>query len=230
MKFNALRSKDTGTRRHYVYNYLYENIIDLTFQPGCGLSENEIGGLLNVSRTPVREAMIQLAKEDLVAIVPQIGTFVSLIDPTLVEESRFMRETLEIAVIKLAAGNINTDTLVELAENLKRQRVEIKAGNYREFLDYDDNFHKIIFSSLGKERTWQAIVQMNAQYKRVRVLRLLTTETSRWEEILTEHENLYKALKSKDAHLAEVMMKDHLTKSVFHLDELKLEHPSYFKI
>jgi len=229
MDVRTMQRNETGSRRQYVYNYLYQNIIGLSLQPGSALSENEIAKQLNVSRTPVREAMIQLAKQDLVEIVPQIGSFVSLINPALVEESRSMRETLEIANIKEAAEKITAGTLLELETSIKNQKMIINEGNYREFLTYDDAFHEIIFKCLGKERTWQAIDQMNSQFKRVRILRLLTTPTTDWVEIMIEHEGLYLALKDCDACLAQKLMKEHLTKAIIHLDDLKAKHPNFFK-
>jgi GntR family transcriptional regulator, rspAB operon transcriptional repressor len=229
MNVKAMQRNETGSRRHYVYSYLYQNILSLNLQPGSALSENEIAKKLNVSRTPVREAMIQLAKQDLVEIVPQIGTFVSLINPELVEESRSMRETLEIATIKEAAEKITDSTLLELEISINKQKIIIKEGNFREFLTLDDAFHEIIFQSLGKERTWQAIEQMNSQFKRVRVLWLLLTTTTDWEEVLREHEGLFTALKNRDASLAQNLMKQHLTKAVIHMGEIKSKHPDYFK-
>jgi GntR family transcriptional regulator, rspAB operon transcriptional repressor len=229
MNVKAMQRNETGSRRNYVYSYLYQNILSLNLQPGCALSENEIAKKLNVSRTPVREAMIQLAKQDLVEIVPQIGTFVSLINPELVEESRSMRETLEIATIKEAAEKVTDSTLLDLEVSINKQKVIIKEGDFREFLTLDDAFHEIIFQGLGKERTWQAIEQMNSQFRRVRILWLLLTPTTDWEEVLREHEGLYTALKNRDASLAQNLMKQHLTKAVIHMGEIKAKHPDYFK-
>jgi GntR family transcriptional regulator, rspAB operon transcriptional repressor len=229
MNVKAMQRNETGSRRNYVYSYLYQNILSLNLQPGCALSENEIAKKLNVSRTPVREAMIQLAKQDLVEIVPQIGTFVSLINPELVEESRSMRETLEIATIKEAAEKVTDSMLLDLEISINKQKMIIKEGDFREFLTLDDTFHEIIFQGLGKERTWQAIEQMNSQFKRVRILWLLLTPTTDWEEVLREHEGLYTALKNRDASLAQNLMKQHLTKAVIHMGEIKAKHPDYFK-
>ncbi|MEH7113152.1 GntR family transcriptional regulator [Neobacillus niacini] len=229
MIVKAMRKNEIGSRRDYVYNYLYQNIINLNLEPGIGLSENEIAKQLNVSRTPVREAMIQLEKQDLVEIVPQVGTFVSFINPALVEESRSMREILESAIIKEAAEKLNTTDLFELETCIDNQKKLIEEGNFQEFLTSDDYFHETIFNSLGKERTWQTIDQMNSQYKRFRSLRLSTTSTSEWEEIVKEHVGLHIALKNRDACLAQKLMKEHLIKAVFHIDELKTKHPDYFK-
>ncbi len=229
MVVKVLRKNGMGSRREYVYRYLYQSILSLSLAPGCALSENEIAKQLNVSRTPVREAMIQLEKQDLVEIVPQVGTFVSFINPALVEESRSMREILESDVIKEAAEKTSTTALLELEACIGDQKQMIEVGNYREFLTYDDYFHEIIFNSLGKKRTWQTIDQMNSQFKRFRSLRLSTTSTSDWEEIVKEHEGIYTALKNRDACLAQKLMKEHLTKAPFHMDELKAKHPEYFK-
>ncbi|KKK37516.1 hypothetical protein WQ57_13840 [Mesobacillus campisalis] len=219
----------SGTRRDYVYQYLFENIIDCQLQPGSALSENEIASNLHVSRTPVREAMIQLSRQGLVEIVPQIGTFVSLIDPPLVEESRFMRLNLEMAVIRIAAAQLSEDTLLLLERSLIRQRKSVGDGDYKAFFQLDDEFHETIFKGLGKKKTWQAIDQMNAQFKRVRVLRLVASSPSRWEETLDDHERLVNVLRKKDADEAEKVIGSHLGKCLWHIDELKQKYPHYFQ-
>lgn len=220
---------DSRNRRKYVYEYMYENIIDLTYTPGMALSENDIASTLGVSRTPVREAFIQLAKEELIEIAPQIGTFVSLINPKLVEESRFMRETMEIAIIQLAAEQLTEHDLISLRTSISRQKLFKNEADYKEFMHEDDNFHRTIFQCLNKDRTWKAIDQMNAQFKRVRVLRLVSAGNSRWQNILEEHETIVTALETKNPLLAAQTMKEHLTKGIVHLDELQKEYPNYFK-
>lgn len=219
----------SDSRRNDVYAWLHDSIINLSFKPGTALSEKEIGLELKVSRTPVREALILLAKENLVEIRPQIGTYVSLIDPALVEEARFMREALETAVIKLAAEKMDDFAYLELEKIIGMQKLVIKEGNYKAFLRHDDDFHGTIFRCMGKEKTWNAINQLNTHFKRIRFLRLSTTEPTIWEEILEEHEELLDALNKKDAALAEKKMKEHLTKSIAHIDELKSKYPNYFK-
>ena len=81
--------------RDQVYYWLKEDIMKFRLIPGTHISEKEISGKYEVSRTPVREAFLQLAKEGLLEIYPQKGTRVSLIDLDLVEEARFMRENLD---------------------------------------------------------------------------------------------------------------------------------------
>ena len=115
MNFNQ-RLQPVSTREA-VYMELREQILKLQLPPGTPLSENETSLLFKVSRTPVRESFLRLAQEGLVQVLPQRGTFVSLIDTALVEEARFMREQLEKAVILLACSHFPAASLM-LEQNL----------------------------------------------------------------------------------------------------------------
>ena len=86
--------------RTYALRVLQYNIINLELVPGSTVSENELSAILNLSRTPVREALIELSKVGLVEIQPQRGSYIAKIDYELIEESRFMRLVLENAVFK----------------------------------------------------------------------------------------------------------------------------------
>lgn len=229
MKYNQVRRSDGGTRREYVYSYLNEKIIDFSLCPGSPISESEIGSQLSVSRTPIREALMQLAKEGLIEIKPQIGTFVSLIDPKHIEESRFMRKAVELAVIREATEKLTPDSLYKLEKCLTMQEIALREENEKDFLAYDDEFHELIYKGLGMDRIWKGIDQMNGQYKRVRMLRLITTKAADWETVLDEHRAIFNALKCKDVEAAEAVVNEHITKGIAHLYEFKKEQPDYFK-
>src|SRR4051812_12196161 len=85
-----------------VYDLLRQSILDLTLKPGESVSAKDLALSWNVSRTPVRDALIRLAREGLVVVYAQAGTFVSKIDLDDVEEARFVRMTLECAAIEQA--------------------------------------------------------------------------------------------------------------------------------
>ena len=76
-----------GSARDQVYVALREGIVSAELEPGRRLSENELAEALGVSRTPVREALVRLRDERLVAIVPQLGTFVTLISTDAVADA-----------------------------------------------------------------------------------------------------------------------------------------------
>ncbi|WP_185819469.1 GntR family transcriptional regulator [Salibacterium salarium] len=102
MNINHLTNKDTKSMRSEVYASLRQEIMALQLEPGRSISENEISKRLEVSRTPVREAFLRLSQDDLITVYPQKTSIVSLIDLDHLEETRFMREHLEVAVTKLA--------------------------------------------------------------------------------------------------------------------------------
>ena len=79
--------------------------------------------ILNLSRTPVREALIELSKVGLVEIQPQRGSYIAKIDYELIEESRFMRLVLENAVLKLACESISQEYMDKLKEYLRTETI-----------------------------------------------------------------------------------------------------------
>jgi hypothetical protein len=79
--------------------------------PGSSCPDNELAGGLGVSRTPIREVLACLRDERLVAIVPRLGTFVTLISPAAVADAEFVREALGYAAIARAVPRIGPDAL-----------------------------------------------------------------------------------------------------------------------
>src|ERR671938_632674 len=116
--------------RTQVYATLRDAIIRAELAPGRKLSENELANWLGVSRTPIREALVRLRDERLVAIVPQYGTFVSQISPQAVSDAQFLREALECAAIREAATLATEDDIALLEENLRAQERAEERGDF----------------------------------------------------------------------------------------------------
>ncbi|WP_198543688.1 GntR family transcriptional regulator [Petroclostridium xylanilyticum] len=222
------RNRGESTRT-YIYNILKENIINLNLKPGATISEKDIADLLHVSRTPVREAFIQLTHQDLIETYPQKGSYVSLIDMDLVEQSRFMRETLETAVVKLAAEKLSSDVFFDLDKNLNMQNFCIKEKNYSQFVKYDDTFHELLFRGTKKERVWESIQYISAQFSRTRILRLSSIDVSMWDTFYQDHLAILNAIKERNPQKAEDTMKIHLTRVKFYTKDLMEKYPNYFK-
>ena len=90
--------------RDYAMRVIRDNIIRLELEPGAAVSDRELAVDLGLSRTPVREALLDLAKVKIVEIYPQRGSVVAFIDYGLVEEAQFVRSVLETAVVQLVCG------------------------------------------------------------------------------------------------------------------------------
>lgn len=227
MELELIEDKNGLSVGEYVYEVLKKNIINLNIKPGDRISEKEISNLFDVSRTPVREAFIKLSREGVLYILPQRGTYISLIDLEQVEEARFIRESLETAVLKIATESFPDDTMKELEENIEIQKELIKNKDYGKFLEYDEEFHKVIFKACNKARTWSIIEQVNTQYKRVRLLSFIADEN--WYKVIEHHEELLKAIKENDNTYAQKILNTHLKKLLKEQKQLKELFPQYFK-
>lgn len=213
--------------REYVYRFLKVNIMNLHFEPGSALSEKEIALLLDVSRTPVREAFIQLSQEYLLDILPQKGTYVSLIDVENVQESKFLRETLEKAIIELACKEFPSEKIFELQSVITLQELCLREKNYSKFYELDETLHRTIFEGCKKARIWFMIQQMHTHYNRVRRLNIFGGHEL--DRILEQHKNLVKAIREKDVELGKKTVDLHLNKVRFDIKELADIYPQYFK-
>lgn len=211
--------------RNFAIRVLLYNIINLELVPGSIVSENELSSGLNLSRTPVREALIELSKTGLVEILPQRGSCISKIDYDLIEEARFMRLVLENAVLKLACEEISPLYLKQLKDNLNQQKFCLENDDSGKLFQLDDNFHKLIFQSVNKARTFEIIHSQMVHFDRLRALSLKSTKPTKTVE---DHENILYAIERKDGELAEILMTRHLTRHRMEKSELLALYPDYF--
>ncbi|MDK2880130.1 MAG: GntR family transcriptional regulator, rspAB operon transcriptional repressor [Thermoanaerobacteraceae bacterium] len=214
------------TAREYVMRVLQHNIVNLNLKPGQAISENEIAELLGVSRTPVREALIELSRASIVEIYPQKGTYISLIDMEMVEESRFMRCVLEKAIVELACDMLSENDFVALEENLSLQDSCVNRRDYKRLLNLDNKFHELLFKACNKERTYNLIASMMTHFNRVRILNLAEMDMQR---TVNDHKEILQAIKDKDKQKAVASMERHLTRVIFDQSYLAEKHPEYFK-
>ncbi|MFU1797092.1 GntR family transcriptional regulator [Paenibacillus azoreducens] len=219
--------QQSGSAGNAVYQQLKQQIVNLDLPPGTTLSEKETSLTFQVSRTPVRESFVRLAQEGLVLVLPQRGTRVSLIDSDMVEEARFMREQLEKAVIRLACEAFPDDKLSALESNLAEQQQAIQQHDGKRMFELDEAFHRILFEGCSKSGTWNVIQQMNAHLNRTRVLWLWTDP--HWELLYEQHQDMFLAVKKRDADQAESIMQEHMRLSIANLPVLKARYPEYFK-
>jgi DNA-binding GntR family transcriptional regulator len=139
------------TARDYALRVLKGNIISLELAPGTSISENELAAEIGISRTPVREAIIELAKAYLIEIYPQRGSFVSLIDPKMVEEARFLRRVMDTAVIEDVCETADEEGINLLEENVALQEFYLEKGMTEKLFDLDNKFHRNIYVVAKKD-------------------------------------------------------------------------------
>ena len=230
MELNLIEKKSSNSVREYVYQTLRTNIMNLNLKPGSNITEKDIAEMLAVSRTPAREALIKLSQEDLLDIYPQKGTVVSLIDLEHVEEARFIRKNLEIAVMKCACSEFPQDVLFELQTNLNAMEFQMKQSpvNALNLFELDNTFHKLIFKGCNKMKAWALITQVGTHLNRVRFLKLLSTQ-SFWGGVLKQHLKIVQAIRDKDVKKGVEVLDKHLGKLDMEIEALRLQFSEYFK-
>lgn len=215
-----------GSTRDFVYNHIKEQIINWDLKPGTKISEKEVAQNLNVSRTPVREAFLQLAQEELLIIIPQKGTIVSKVDLSLVEEGRFVREHIEKAIVREVCTKISDDQLFQLETNLLMQELCLKKGSHNQLFQLDEEFHQLLFEICTKIRTWNNIRKMNSHFDRLRMLRLAKNHD--FEVIVGQHKEIFECISEKNPDKAEAIMEKHMKLVFVESKELKAKNPEYF--
>ena len=211
--------------RSYALRVLLHNIITLELAPGSAVSENELSQILKLSRTPVREALIELSKMGLVDIQPQRGSYIAKIDYELVEESRFMRLVLENAVLALVCEGISPEHEEMLRANMEEETRHLEAGDYTRLFELDTDFHRLLFTSVGKALTYGIIHSQMVHFDRLRALSLKSLKP---DKIVEDHENILYAIGRRDSELAEMLMTRHLTRHRVEKSELIKLYPDYF--
>ena len=216
--------RETG--RDYALRVLKENIVNLEIAPGSQISENELSAALGISRAPIREALSELEKVKIVEIQPQKKTSVLLIDPVLVEEARFMRSTLEDAVIGEGCMQRTEQDLFRLEENLTLQELAFRSNALDQVMIKDNEFHRYFFEISRKPEIYQLMQTLQIHFDRVRNLTLHTIID---RKILEEHEAIFRCIRERDVENARIRLRAHLERVQVDSSVVRKAYPQYFK-
>ncbi len=212
--------------RGYAVRVLRSNILTLELPPGHIVSENELSSALQLSRTPVREALIELSRCQLVEVRPQKGSYVSKIDYDLVEESRFLRCVVESEVFRLAAQrSLPADFFREMQANTEKLKEAYALSDNEEALRLDNAFHEMVYRAAGKSWTFGIIKEQMIHFDRLRSLNIQVDDP---ENTIRDHEELQYALEKQDQELCAFLLNRHLNRYQLIKAALLERFPDYF--
>ena len=213
------------TNRDYALRVIRENIINLELKPGTMISEQDIANELNLSRTPVHEALQELASTKIIEILPQRGSYVSLIDMNLVDEAVFMRSTIESAIAEMACEKATEQDLQELEENVNLQEFYLNKNNLDKIMELDNAFHQIIYRIANKMQCFYMVKLMNIHHDRIRELHLHSSNPT---SIIEEHKEILNAFINKDGKTAKELIIKHLTRVYTQEADIRKKFGEYF--
>ena len=216
------------TARDYARRMLKANIISMELVPGAMVSENELAAQMGVSRTPVREALMDLAKYHIVEVLPQRGSRIALIDYALVEEARFARQVLEVAILDQVCEQATPEDISRLRRNVRFQELtqEPNMAGSLSLMELDDDFHGMLFHIAQKDNICQMLSGMTIHFDRVRTLALNVVKDTK---IINDHQLICDAIANRDVDGARELMIKHLSRVKLDEKSIRAACPQFIK-
>lgn len=200
------------TEAQRIYKELKQDIVTCKLAPGLSISELEMCTRYNASRTPVREACRRLGDESLMQMIPFRGYSIT---PLTIEEYRNLHElqsVVEPAVAALAAERATPEQIKEIDSWATYEYNVGQRNSYYTFLEWNKNFH-ICIAAASRNQSLLEIVT-NAQTRLMRYYYLVIVMDSYGPQLVAEHRELVRALRSGNAELARARASDHLENTV----------------
>lgn len=231
--FKALKKEKKESVGDYAVRVIEYNIINMSLPPGTFISEKIISDMLDISRTPVREAFSSLEKVNFIEIYPQKASRVSLIDIDIIDETNFIRRTFEKEIIKTVCEKHSVEDLNLLSDNISQYKKNIKDDDLYKLLNIDNNFHKILFLIANKKLTYSIVEDSMKHINRARIFNIIEMDKNKTltnrNRTLKEHQDIFEAIKEKNSKKAISLIETHLTHVTEDLEFLKSKFPNYFK-
>lgn len=196
--------------RNDVYTFLRNAIIDGKLKPGDRVVERKIADDLNVSRTPIREAIRQLEQEGLLSHLPQRGVVVTSLTTRDVWELYTIRAVLEGLAARLAAERISPGEVNQL-EVLLSGMEKVLGINNDELDELHRKFHRLIVTAAQSPRLGQMVRSMSEHA--IMFTRIGYEAPGRRREALDEHRALLNAIKNGHVEQAEQIARRHTERS-----------------
>ncbi len=199
-------SGDSGRDR--AYQYLRGTVLSDPAVSGTFINEQAVATEVGISRTPVREALLMLAAEDLVQLVPHRGAFVAPVPGREIAEMMQARGVIETwaATSSLASGDAPVEAMSAV---LEQQRSIVDNGDAKEFIELDSQFHALLVDAAGNSVLGRLYDNLRAKHVLLGVVALQRSATRR-QEVLAEHQAIVDGLVSGKPEAAEKAILSHL--------------------
>ncbi|MGF6773713.1 DNA-binding GntR family transcriptional regulator [Paraburkholderia sp. GAS199] len=213
----TLREKSTDS----VYQQLRAKILSNEFRPGMQLLERDLVSLFGVSRTPVREALVRLQKENLLQIIPRHGIRVRQVSLTDIEEICQVQTSLEATAAGIAAtAGLRVKDLAPLDQACNAMDRALAKNDAPAWALGDEAFHAHLLKLGGNPRLAQIVNECWDQIRRVRDLTLRLAALT--EMPAPQHRAVLEAIRAADGPTAERLCREYRARCLqFQIDTLE---------
>jgi DNA-binding GntR family transcriptional regulator len=208
-----------------VFERLRDMITSLKLPPGAPLSRAALADQFGVSSTPIRDALMRLDEEGLVEVFPQYATVVSRIDVHLAQQAHFLRQALELEIVRALAIEHPASLIDELTETIALQQKLAKAGDFETFMAADNDFHRQLYAATARDSIWTLVRSRSGHIDRLRLLNL--PSPGKAQDIVKHHRLIVKAITAGAPDEAQHHLRTHLSGTLRHLDTIRTRYPEY---
>jgi DNA-binding GntR family transcriptional regulator len=197
--------------RQIVYESLRKTIISGIIPVGERIMEKTCADRLNISRTPVREALRMLEMEELVEYVPGVGIIVKRISYEDVIEIFKIRRNLEILAATAAMDNITKEEIEDIKKLIDLAEVENKNGDTEVVKRLFGEFNQKIYVASGMKRLNSMVSRLNEYLERFRTISMC--DYDKRKQAIREHREILRAIVEKNKKCVESIIEKHLENS-----------------
>jgi len=208
-----------------VFERLRGMIITLALPPGSALSRAELAAQFGVSSTPIRDALMRLEEEGLVDVFPQYATVVSRVDVRLAQQAHFLRQAVELEIVRGLAIGHDAAFVTELNAAIARQQQFAKAGDFEKFMAADNEFHAQLYAATDKQDIWTLVRSRSGHIDRLRRLHL--PSPGKAQDIVRHHKLIAKAIGAGEPDEAQKHLRTHLSGTLSELAQIRARYPEY---
>lgn len=211
-----------------IFDVLVLAILRLELPPGGLISEAEVAARFGASRTPVREAFMQLREIDLVVTHPSRGNFVTRLSEQRILEARFVREAIELANVRaLCKNGLPSEFENELRDNLRQQELSAEDDELLAFQGLDDAFHLTLARATGFPRAGELLLREKVPLDRLRAFSLV--DQPHKKTLQQQHQEIFDAIIDGNEKLATETMSAHVNSILHVLSNVAQKHAEFFE-
>ena len=199
-----LRLQKTPNLTELAYQSVKQQMLNGSFREGSKLTEEYLSGLLGISKSPVREALMRLESEGLICIEARRGAYVRKFSAKEVRDLYDVRTLLEAHAVTTA--KVTPELLEKMAKSIERTRGYLESGDMRRHIEEDIHFHGLIAGATENAEFGRLLD--NIQQKSL-LCRMATFHLSGTTAPLS-HQHIYEALRDGDRERARTEMLEHV--------------------
>ncbi|MCL4559068.1 MAG: GntR family transcriptional regulator [Chloroflexi bacterium] len=213
----SLKDKPIGLT-DWAYERIKASVLKLDCPPGTQLEVERLATEMGISRTPVREALLRLARDGLVEVFPRIGFFTTDVTAQDLEELYELREILESRALRDAIPHLSGDDLAYLNKIVEDTRAAIQQKDDAGFLECEILFHAELTQHTPNRRLIATLESFRDLTYRWRIVSIRSAQDMRIT--YAEHQAINDAVQKRDADLAARLMSEHICKAKARISQI----------